>query len=69
MREENRKPADSKKPKYRCLIVDDEESIAQTTCEYFNMFHISSTKVNTVRTREGNIYVFSYGFVLSVDLC
>lgn len=42
MREENRKLADSKKPKYRCLIVDDEESIAQMTCEYFNMFDISS---------------------------
>lgn len=27
-----------------------------------------STNVITVRTREGNIYVFSYGFVLHVEL-
>ena len=27
---------------YSCLIVDDEEVIAQTTCEYFNMFDVSS---------------------------
>lgn len=28
----------------------------------------ASTKVNTVRIREGNIFVFSYGFVLSVKI-
>ena len=27
---------------YSCLIVDDEEVIAQTPCEYFNMFDVSS---------------------------
>lgn len=30
---------------YHCLIVDDEEAIAQVTCEYFNMFDISSRYV------------------------
>lgn len=30
---------------YQCLIVDDEETIAQVTCEYFNMFDISSCYV------------------------
>ena len=30
---------------YSCLIVDDEEVIAQTTCEYFNMFDVSSCYV------------------------
>lgn len=30
---------------YQCLIVDDEEAIAQVTCEYFNMFDISSCYV------------------------
>ena len=24
--------------KYDCLIVDDEEALSQSTCEYFNMF-------------------------------
>lgn len=27
---------------YSCLIVDDEEMIAQTTCEYFNLFEVSA---------------------------
>jgi len=27
---------------YDCLIVDDEEALSQSTCEYFNMFGISS---------------------------
>ncbi|MGL4344921.1 MAG: response regulator transcription factor [Cellulosilyticaceae bacterium] len=39
--------------KYNCLIVDDEKAIAETTCEYFNMFDISS------------FYVTSYGDCLS----
>ena len=28
--------------KYNCLIIDDEISIAETTCDYFNMFDIKS---------------------------
>ena len=28
--------------KYDCLIVDDEEALAQSTCEYFNLFEIKS---------------------------
>lgn len=32
---------------YNCLIVDDEEMIAQTTCEYFNMFDVSSLYVTS----------------------
>lgn len=28
--------------KYNCLIVDDEEALAQSTCEYFNMFGVTS---------------------------
>ncbi|MGL5676916.1 MAG: response regulator transcription factor [Cellulosilyticaceae bacterium] len=33
--------------KYNCLIVDDELTIAETTCEYFNMFDISSAYVTS----------------------
>lgn len=32
---------------YSCLIVDDEETISQTTCEYFNMFDVSSAYVTS----------------------
>lgn len=32
---------------YRCLIVDDEEMICQSTCEYFNIFDLSSTYVTS----------------------
>ena len=28
--------------KYDCLIVDDEEVLSQTTCEYFNMFQVKT---------------------------
>jgi two-component system response regulator RegX3 len=27
-------------PKYDCLLVDDEEALSQSTCEYFNMFGV-----------------------------
>lgn len=27
---------------YNCLMIDDEESLAQSTCEYFNMFNVKS---------------------------
>jgi two-component system response regulator RegX3 len=27
--------------RYNCLIVDDEEALSQSTCEYFNMFDVS----------------------------
>lgn len=29
-------------PEYDCLIVDDEEALSQSTCEYFNMFGIKT---------------------------
>lgn len=32
---------------YTCLIVDDEETIGQTTSEYFNMFDVASTYVTS----------------------
>lgn len=32
---------------YSCLIVDDEETISQTTCEYFNMFDVSAAYVTS----------------------
>lgn len=32
---------------YSCLIVDDEESIAQITCEYFNLFDINCCYVTS----------------------
>ncbi|MDD5934453.1 MAG: response regulator transcription factor [Clostridiales bacterium] len=32
---------------YQCLIVDDEETICQTTCEYFNIFDVPSTYVTS----------------------
>ena len=28
--------------KYDCLIVDDEEALSQSTCEYFNMFGLET---------------------------
>jgi two-component system response regulator RegX3 len=33
--------------KYDCLIVDDEAVLAETTCEYFNMFEVSSAYVTS----------------------
>src|SRR5574344_1529367 len=30
---------------YNCLIVDDEEALAQATCEYFNMFEVKTMYV------------------------
>ena len=33
--------------RYDCLIVDDEADLASATCEYFNMFGISSAYVRT----------------------
>lgn len=32
--------------KFDCLIVDDEEALSKSTCEYFNMFHLKTTWVN-----------------------
>lgn len=29
-------------PKYDCLIVDDEEALSQSTCEYFNLFGVKT---------------------------
>lgn len=29
-------------PKYDCLIVDDEDALSQSTCEYFNMFGLKT---------------------------
>jgi Response regulators consisting of a CheY-like receiver domain and a winged-helix DNA-binding domain len=29
-------------PRYDCLIVDDEEALSQSTCEYFNMFDVKT---------------------------
>lgn len=34
---------------YNCLIVDDEEMISQTTCEYFNMFDVRSHYVTSYK--------------------
>jgi len=31
--------------KYNCLIVDDEEALSQSTCEYFNMFGVNTAWV------------------------
>ncbi|MFD1404522.1 response regulator transcription factor [Robinsoniella peoriensis] len=35
------------KMKYDCLIVDDEEALADSTCEYFNMFDVKTAVVYT----------------------
>jgi len=32
---------------YDCLIVDDEEVLAETTCEYFNLFDVQSAYVTS----------------------
>jgi Response regulators consisting of a CheY-like receiver domain and a winged-helix DNA-binding domain len=29
-------------PRYECLIVDDEEALSQSTCEFFNMFGVKT---------------------------
>ncbi len=29
-------------PRYDCLIVDDEEALSQSTCEFFNMFGVKT---------------------------
>jgi len=31
--------------KYNCLIIDDEEALSQSTCEYFNMFGVNTAWV------------------------
>ena len=31
--------------RYDCLIVDDEEALSQSTCEYFNLFGIKTAWV------------------------
>ena len=39
--------------KLDCLIVDDEMALAETTCEYFNMFEVKTafvTSADGVRT-------------------
>lgn len=30
---------------YQCLIVDDEKALADSTCEYFNLFGVSTVAV------------------------
>jgi len=37
-------------PKYDCLIVDDEEALSQSTCEYFNMFGLKTYWVKDKKT-------------------
>ena len=32
---------------YKCLIIDDEEMICQSTCEYFNIFDLPTTYVTS----------------------
>ena len=32
---------------YDCLIVDDEVELAETTCEYFNLFDVKTACVST----------------------
>lgn len=34
--------------RYQCLIVDDEEALASSTAEYFNLYDIITTYVTTV---------------------
>lgn len=31
--------------KYDCLIIDDEQILADNTCEYFNMFNLKTKAV------------------------
>lgn len=37
---------------YDCLIVDDETFLAETTCEYFNMFEVQSAYVTSAKDCE-----------------
>ncbi|WP_019419780.1 response regulator transcription factor [Paenibacillus sp. OSY-SE] len=37
---------------YDCLIVDDESILAETTCEYFNMFEVQSAYVTSAEACE-----------------
>ncbi|MDR3072751.1 MAG: response regulator transcription factor [Clostridiales Family XIII bacterium] len=36
--------------KYDCLIVDDEEALSQSTCEYFNMFDVRTAWVSDAKS-------------------
>ena len=36
--------------KLDCLIVDDEIALAETTCEYFNMFEVKTAFVTSARS-------------------
>lgn len=34
---------------YNCLIVDDEKELAEMTCEYFNLFDVTSLWIDTIQ--------------------
>ena len=36
--------------KYDCLIIDDEKELADSTCEYFNIFNVNSYKVYDIQS-------------------
>ena len=38
--------------KLDCLIVDDEIALAETTCEYFNMFEVKTAFVPSAKECE-----------------
>jgi two-component system response regulator RegX3 len=37
-------------PRYDCLIIDDEEALSESTCEFFNMFGVSTHWVSDEKT-------------------
>ena len=64
--------------KYNCLIVDDEEALSQSTCEYFNMFDVKTAWVanavsclNFLRDNETDLILLdiNLGNSSGFDLC
>lgn len=49
---------------YDCLIVDDEKELAESTCEYFNMFEVSTRFVESADTALDFLRENSVGLIL-----
>lgn len=50
--------------KYDCLIVDDELALAETTCEYFNMFDVNTAFVTSAEECERFLEVHEPSLIL-----
>jgi len=50
--------------KYQCLMIDDDETIAETTAEYFNMFDIKTAAVCSYEAAEAFLEVHQVSLLL-----